>query len=376
MTNSLSFPQEIIDSIVETIDDKVSLESCASTSRSFLYPSRKRLFSSISLHSSAESRNFYDILSRNPYIQSFVKTLWIYDHGTESRCMCDNEDLLSILQLPLRCLETFAVSYSVMIALDWNTLSADMKAAFWDIVHSSSLTSFILRHAMDVPLDIFLGLTSVRALDLNCVDLDIFDNKHWDPTSQVTSLSENTASPTDRSLAVERISWSLPLRRYCPFHCLRAVPILIYDTVPELPIATRFPFMSYPRFVDFNVPYLFTLTQFDFFLLALGSSLQSPATLEHLTLKCGITLPYVYAFVQALRALDEWTLLDNVIASSTGSQLHRVDVNIILRVPNVTESMLYGEPIAMHQVKALLFQKLPQLSAKGILSVEVLLAQL
>ncbi|KAF8226938.1 hypothetical protein L208DRAFT_1299292 [Tricholoma matsutake] len=354
MTNSLSFPQEIIDSIVETIDDKVSLESCASTSRSFLYPSRKRLFSSISLHSSAESRNFYDILSRNPYIQSFVKTLWIYDHGTESRCMCDNEDLLSILQLPLRCLETFAVSYSVMIALDWNTLSADMKAAFWDIVHSSSLTSFILRHAMDVPLDIFLGLTSVRALDLNCVDLDIFDNKHWDPTSQVTSLSENTASPTDRSLAVERISWSLPLRRY----------------------STRFPFMSYPRFVDFNVPYLFTLTQFDFFLLALGSSLQSPATLEHLTLKCGITLPYVYAFVQALRALDEWTLLDNVIASSTGSQLHRVDVNIILRVPNVTESMLYGEPIAMHQVKALLFQKLPQLSAKGILSVEVLLAQL
>jgi hypothetical protein len=81
-----------------------------------------------------------------------------------------------------------------------------MKNAIWDVVHSSSLTTFTLRRAMNVPIDLFLGLTAVRSLHLDNVYLDIFEPKH--STSQIEDLTKITT--TSANEAIERFSWSFP----------------------------------------------------------------------------------------------------------------------------------------------------------------------
>jgi hypothetical protein len=83
-------------------------------------------------------------------------------------------------------------------------------------------------------------------------------------------------------------------------------------SVPDFPITPCFPFMSYPRFVDFHVYHMSSIKQFDFFLNTLASSLQPPATLEHLKLKCSIAPLDLYPFMRALFMLDAWTLPDGL----------------------------------------------------------------
>jgi hypothetical protein len=207
MVNSLllvSFPQDIIDYFIGTIDvdDKVLLRTCALVSCSFLRPSRKQLFSSILLNSSERCRALHDLLTRNSYIQLFVKMLQICDHDTGlKRPIFCNEDLLSILQLPLCCLKTFSVSS--VFCNDWNELSNSMRNTIWDVVHSPSLTTFTLDYAMNVPIDLFLGLTAVRSLRLDNVYLDILKSEN-----SISQMADLTKITTTFNEVIERFSWS------------------------------------------------------------------------------------------------------------------------------------------------------------------------
>jgi hypothetical protein len=71
--------------------------------------------------------------------------------------LLDNEDLISILRLPL-CLETLLVSQAgTTYCLDWMTLSRMAQGAIWHVVHSASLTTFSLHGAYNLPMVILFG---------------------------------------------------------------------------------------------------------------------------------------------------------------------------------------------------------------------------
>lgn len=69
-----SIPQEIIANIVENINDNL-LRTCSLVSRSFLYPSRKRLSARIRLRAVRQCLGLLSLFVKYPYIQSYIKTL-------------------------------------------------------------------------------------------------------------------------------------------------------------------------------------------------------------------------------------------------------------------------------------------------------------
>jgi hypothetical protein len=136
---------------------------------------------------------------------------------------------------------------------------------------------------------------------------------------------------------------------------------------------TRIPFISHPRVVEFGLGSILSLSNFDFVLLTLDASLQPPATLEHLKLECNLrSSREVDLFQQDLRAPGAWTRLDSLITRPIYSKLRRVDVKLMLHVPDIdiyAESG--GEPYAAPQIRKLLSPKLPSLTAEGIAFVTV-----
>jgi hypothetical protein len=206
MVKSLSIPQEIIDSIIGKIDvqDKALLKKCALISHSFLHPSRKQLYSFISLNSGQDCQRLCRMDVQTRYLRLFVKTLHISDVFAES--ILNNEYLLPILRLPLRRLETLSVS-SEEYYVPWDILTDNMREALWNVIHSSPLTSLTLRSILEVPIDLFLGLTKLHMLDLDDISLDVLNIPPH--VQQIAELSEGTIKTTG-DIVVERFRWAFP----------------------------------------------------------------------------------------------------------------------------------------------------------------------
>lgn len=133
-------------------------------------------------------------------------------------------------------------------------------------------------------------------------------------------------------------------------------------------LVTRLPFLTHPRFVEFAGFPTDSFHLLNLFLKTLSSSLQSPATLEHLKLRCDIMSHRVGSFTHAIRALDVWVELDSLANNPRYARLRRIDLNITLFVQDVEIYVETGSaPRERLQVQNMLPQKLPLLSSKGIL---------
>ena len=73
-TDSFSIPTDVIHDIVDAIEDREALRQCALVAKSFLIPSRKRLFTDIHVRCSAQSERLYSVLVHNPNIQGYIKS--------------------------------------------------------------------------------------------------------------------------------------------------------------------------------------------------------------------------------------------------------------------------------------------------------------
>lgn len=90
--------------------------------------------------------------------------------------------------------------------------------------------------------------------------------------------------------------------------------------------------MGHPRFVEFDGSPTDSFHLLNRFLKVLSSSLQSPATLEHLKLKCDILYNRVELFAHTIRALNVWVELDSLVNNPLYARLRRIDLNITLFV--------------------------------------------
>jgi hypothetical protein len=203
MASSLSFPQEIVDTIIGTFDvhDRFTLKRCALVSRSFLIPSRKRIFSVLSIRNEQQCQKLYCFLTQNPYIQSSVTSLSIDAAAAYGlRNGIGSEAALPILRLSFRCLRRLSIGAYEPNYLDWSVLGSDIRNALWDLIHSSPLTSLSLQCILNLPIDLSHGLTRIREIELYDVSLDIF-HKEQHKAKTANFLKENN-SP------IERFTWS------------------------------------------------------------------------------------------------------------------------------------------------------------------------
>ena len=169
MANSVAIPQDIIYNIIAAVgDDKNLLKQCALVSSSFLLPSRRQLFSKISLKREYISQGLHQFLVQNPVIQSFVRDIAVIDlQGSLTLLM--STSLLAILRLPF-CLENFSIE---LRALQWNELGSELKGALSNIIHSSTLKTLYLRKVDNVPIDLLRGIHLTKlGLHFSAIDFD------------------------------------------------------------------------------------------------------------------------------------------------------------------------------------------------------------
>ena len=211
MAKSMDIPQDIIDNIIAAAgDDKHLLKQCTLVSSSFLLPSRKQLFSGISI-TSETCQDIHQYLVQNPVIQSFVRNITITEikymmdsRPSESPEWMNGTSLLAILQLPFCRLERF----SVVVERhdwdwDWNSFSNELKDALSNIVHLSTLKTLSLTGVEKVPITFFLHIVHLTTLELDSLSPYDFGDEN---SSLLTWAASNGMVPM-ASGVIDRCVW-------------------------------------------------------------------------------------------------------------------------------------------------------------------------
>jgi hypothetical protein len=214
MVQQPSIPQDIIDHIIESVPshDTYLLRTCTLVSRSFLYPSRKRLFADIKLGTQEQLLALLDVLVKHPYVQSYVKILQIDNpipsiqygrrYSKINRMKTENT-LLSVLRLPMRSIESLCLRFS-----SYHEPSGNLIETLSDLIRSPSFTSLTLYNAL-VPTELFLDLNGVRSLHLSHVRLNDIGNKHGvSQTAGVNEVRKSRKSAHER-VPIEYFRWNL-----------------------------------------------------------------------------------------------------------------------------------------------------------------------
>ena len=190
-----TIPQDIIYNIIEAVgDDKRSLKACALVSSSFLLPSRKHLFSNLSLDLDQACERLHQFLVENPVVQSFVRRITI-----ELYRLLNRTSLIAILRLPFCCLESFSIIGNVIFSqatLNWNDFSSELKDTLSTVIHSSTLKTLYLSK-ISVPIMLFLGMFNLTKLELTDVRVSSneFDGKQSILLTPGTSEGMATTAP-------------------------------------------------------------------------------------------------------------------------------------------------------------------------------------
>ncbi|KAM6492889.1 hypothetical protein JOM56_011023 [Amanita muscaria] len=361
MANSVAIPQDIIDNIIEAVgDDSRLLKKCALVSSSFLLPSRKRLFSQISLRDDQACQGLHQFLVENPVIQSSVRSIAIRYHSCKSHLQLNRTSLIAILRLTFCCLESFSIDIKIdkhwhwdRDPSNWNDFSSELKDALSTIIHSSTLKTLYLTE-VSVPIMLFHGIHLTK-LVLHSLLLNDLDGEQ---SSLLTSANWEGVATTASHTVIDQCVWT-------------------FDTVPQLEDLTEpifLPFMSRLRVLEIRVdPSSATMDDFNilsFLMRSLRVSLTSPATLEHLKFYIVFegndnSFDY-YEFFDDLRDAVVWRHLDSIITRPAGSRLQRVDINIEYSFRDDDDYMMEpDETLVMEPV----LDALPLLRKKGILFV-------
>ena len=218
MAKSIDIPQDIIDSVIAAVgDDTRSLKQCSLVSSSFLLPSRKHLFSKISITNYKTCQGIQQFLVQNPVIQTFVRAItW---HIV--RKWINSPSLLAILRLPFCCLESFSIvsrDYGDMMLnlsedwppepWDWNFSSSEMKDALSNIMLSSPIKILSLEGITNIPTTFFLHITHLTTLKLHSLaPSDFCDENSSSLTRTLRLAGSKGVVPMASDIVIDRCVW-------------------------------------------------------------------------------------------------------------------------------------------------------------------------
>ena len=188
MAQSMDIPQDIIDSVIAAVgDDKRLLKKCALVSSSFLLPSRKQLFSKITIGSAKLCERIHHILVQNPAFQSYVRTITLIDtliasRGSDNSAWMNGTSLLAILRLPFCSLECFSIVVCredwVWNTWNWMSFSSEVQDALSNIIHSPTLKTLSLSGISKVPTTFFLRIVHLKTLELHSLSPNDFGGEN------------------------------------------------------------------------------------------------------------------------------------------------------------------------------------------------------
>ena len=211
----MEIPQEIIDNVIAAVGFQPRvLKQCALVSSSFLLPSRKQLFSRITLGSDQIIQGIHSFLVQNPVIQFFVKSITltedIWINGTTESLdwlWINGTSLLAILRLPFCRLECFSIC---VYYWNWNSFSSELKDALSNIIHSSTLKTLSLKGITKVPNSLFQHIT-VTTLKLHHISpIDFCDESSLTPASSKPEGEAPAASHT----VIDHCFWNFATSQY------------------------------------------------------------------------------------------------------------------------------------------------------------------
>ncbi|EDR03340.1 uncharacterized protein LACBIDRAFT_331681 [Laccaria bicolor S238N-H82] len=233
----LSFPQEVIDKIVDELepeDDLPSLLNCSLTSRSFLAASRRVVFNQVTLgtdgdaeRGSKDCRGLYAIVSANPWLGSCIKRIIIEESlfsspdsekGTRVGWVSREETLPLLLPL-LVSLKLLAIRADEhRHKLDWSTLPPRLAAALSQIFLLPSLVKIEFVELTNFPYEVVTSSRYLKGLSL------------WGTLLKASRRFLEIAQPRVRSqlefLDITNSALVIPdLIRYLDLSCLKMLRI-------------------------------------------------------------------------------------------------------------------------------------------------------
>ena len=212
----MEIPQDIIDNVIAEVgDDTHLLKKCSLVSSSFLFSTRRKLFSRISLTSDQTCQGILQVLVQNPVIQSFVRTITLTEYestpiwGSADVEWMNSPSLLAILRLPFRCLECFSITVCRdkwdWISWDWNSFSSEMKDALSNIIHSSTLKTLSLNGIAKVPNTFWLHIVHLTKLELDFLSPKDFGDEN--SSSLTRTASKGVAAPMASHAEIDQCVW-------------------------------------------------------------------------------------------------------------------------------------------------------------------------
>ena len=216
MKNFLEIPQDIIDNVIAAVgDDTRSLKQCTLVSSSFLRPSRKQLFSTISIRSDQTCQGIHQLLVKNPVILSIVRTITIKDSLNRNSDRSykipewmNGASLPAILRLPFRCLECFSIimpDFWVRNSWNWTGFSRELKDALSNIILSSTLKTLSFT-GVTVPTFFFQTL-HLPTLELHSLLPIDFGGEN---SSSFLRAATKEVGPMASHAVIDRCVWHLP----------------------------------------------------------------------------------------------------------------------------------------------------------------------
>jgi hypothetical protein len=200
----MDIPQDIIDNVIIAAvgNDTRLLKQCTLVSSSFLIPSRKQLFSRITLRSDQTCHGIHQFLVQNPVIQYLVRSITLTGNDDiDSRhgfsVWMNGTSLLAILRLPSCCLECFSIitnrdTWTPYTSWNWNAFSCELKDALSNIIHSSTLKTLTISGITNVPITFLLPIVHLTTLGLH----SILPNNFHD--GNLSSLASHSVIQVDR----------------------------------------------------------------------------------------------------------------------------------------------------------------------------------
>ena len=209
---TMELPQDIIDNVIAAVgDDAHLLKQCSLVSSSFLRPSRKQLFSRITIRNDQFCQGIHQFFVKNLTILSFVRTISLMHMDGSLYPQWMNGTLLpAFLRLPFSCLECFSITLFRLHCdwnfdsefWDWNSFSSEMKDALSNIILSSTLKTLCLRGITNFPITLFHHITHLTTLELG----SLTPNDFCDEIPLTTAALKGVA-PMVSHTVIDRCVW-------------------------------------------------------------------------------------------------------------------------------------------------------------------------
>ena len=212
MVEYLEIPQDIIDNVIAAVgDDRRLLLQCALVSSSFLLPSRKKLFSRITLSCDQSCQGIHQVFVRNPVIRSYVRAITltesIWTLASEFPNWIYGTSLLAILRLPFCRLEYFSICGG-LVNWNWNSFSCELKDALSNIIRSSTLKTLSLKGITNVPITLFFHL-HLTTMELYLSPNDFFFDENSNSLTRIASKGMTPVAPIACHTVIDQCVWDL-----------------------------------------------------------------------------------------------------------------------------------------------------------------------